>query len=60
MKILFKFATLSLTMFAVSVPGFAMPKNLERGIVGPVGSNNDWNNCSIGLRDSKRRTKLMN
>ncbi len=48
MKTILKFATLTLMMFAVSVSGFAAtPKNLERGIVGPVGSNTSWSGYSV-------------
>jgi hypothetical protein len=43
MKTILKFATLTLMMFAVSVCGFsATPKNLERGVIGPVTSSNNW------------------
>jgi hypothetical protein len=49
MKTIFKFATLTLMMFAVSVLGFSAGKaeNLERGIVGPVGSNVSWSGFSV-------------
>jgi hypothetical protein len=46
MKTNLKFATLTLIMFAASMPGFAA-ENLERGIVGPVGSNVSWSGFSI-------------
>ncbi len=48
MKIIFKFATLTLMMFAVSIYGFSAAKaeNLVRGIVGPVGSNGSWSGYS--------------
>ena len=50
MKTIFKFATLTLMMFAVSVYGFsaAKPENLERGIIGPVGSNASWSRIFNG------------
>ncbi|MGB8011051.1 MAG: hypothetical protein WCF68_05520 [Terriglobales bacterium] len=49
MKTIFKFATLTLMMFAVSVYGFsaAKPENLERGVIGPVGSNVSWAGYSM-------------
>jgi hypothetical protein len=48
MKTIFKFATLALMMFTVSVPCFAAAKaeNLVRGIVGPVASNVGWSGFS--------------
>jgi hypothetical protein len=48
MKTIFKFATLTLMMFAVSVSGFSAtkPENLERGIVGPVAANVSWSGFS--------------
>jgi hypothetical protein len=53
MKTIFKFATLTLMMFAVSVCGFsqkagaaAKAENLERGVIGPVGSNTSWGGFS--------------
>ena len=45
MKIIFKLATLTLIMFAVSVYGFSASKgaeNLVRGVVGPVASSTSW------------------
>jgi hypothetical protein len=45
MKTIFKFATLTLMMFAVSVYSFSKTssaENLVRGIVGPVTSNTSW------------------
>jgi hypothetical protein len=44
MKTIFKFATLTLIMFAVSAYSFsaAKPENLERGVTGPVGNNTSW------------------
>ena len=49
MKTIFKFATLTLMMFAVSVYGFSATKaeNLVRGIVGPVASNTSWSGYSV-------------
>jgi hypothetical protein len=49
MKTIFKFATLTLMMLVVSVLGFSAtkPENLERGIVGPVGSNVSWSGYSV-------------
>jgi hypothetical protein len=49
MKTIFKFATLTLMMFVVSVCGFSASKaeNLERGIVGPVSSNANWSGYSV-------------
>ncbi|HXM10694.1 MAG TPA: hypothetical protein VN946_12155 [Terriglobales bacterium] len=49
MKTIFKFATLTLMMFVVSVCGFSASKaeNLERGIVGPVSSNVSWSGYSV-------------
>jgi len=45
MKTIFKLAKLTLMVFAVSMPGFAA-ENLERGVVGPVGSNGSWSGDS--------------
>lgn len=49
MKSVYKFAMLTLTMFAVTACGFgqdgpqaAAPLNLERGVTGPVTSNTSW------------------
>src|ERR1039457_194733 len=49
MKTVYKFAVLTLTMFAVTVCGFAQdgpqvkaPLNLERGVTGPVTGNTSW------------------
>jgi hypothetical protein len=49
MKTILKFATLTLTMFVVSVCGFSASKaeNLERGIVGPVSANTSWSGYSV-------------
>ena len=49
MKAILKFATLTLMMLVVSVCGFSTtkPENLERGIVGPVGSNVSWSGYSV-------------
>jgi hypothetical protein len=49
MKTIFKFATLTLMMFVVSVCGFSTtkPENLERGIVGPVAANVSWSGYSV-------------
>jgi len=62
MKIVYKFATLTLMVFAVSVCGFSQkaatqrPKaqtpevttqNLVRGLVGPVGTDSNWANYSL-------------
>jgi hypothetical protein len=47
MKPIFKCAALSLMALVVTVPSFAAPKNLERGIVGPVGSNGSWSGYTI-------------
>jgi len=49
METIFKFATLSLMMFAVSVYGFSAYKaeNLVRGVVGPVASNVGWSGYSV-------------
>ena len=49
MKTIFKFATLTLMMFAVSVCCFSAtkPENLVRGIVGPVASNTSWSGYSV-------------
>jgi hypothetical protein len=48
MKAIFKFATLTFIMFAISVSSFSATKaeNLERGIVGPVTSNVSWSGYS--------------
>lgn len=48
MKILRKFATMTLIVFAVSTYGFsaAKPLNLERGVVGPVSANVSWSGYS--------------
>jgi hypothetical protein len=48
MNTVYKFATLTLMMFAVSVCGFSTtkPENLVRGIVGPVLSNGSWSGYS--------------
>ena len=44
MKTIYKFATLTLMMLAVSVCGFSAvkPENLVRGVVGPVTANTSW------------------
>ncbi|MFY9643618.1 MAG: hypothetical protein WAK29_00470 [Terriglobales bacterium] len=54
MKTIFKFATLTLMLFAVSLYGVsqksaaaAKAENLERGIIGPVNSNNSWSGYSL-------------
>jgi hypothetical protein len=49
MNTIFKFATLTLMMFAVSVCGFSAtkPENLVRGVIGPVTSNNSWSGYSV-------------
>jgi hypothetical protein len=47
MKTIFKLAALTLMTLAVSVPCLAAPKNLERGIVGPVESNTSWSGYSV-------------
>src|ERR1700723_2436491 len=49
MKTIFKIATLTLMIFAVSGYGFSAAKaeNLERGIIGPVGSNVSWSGYSV-------------
>jgi hypothetical protein len=49
MKTIFKFAALTLMVLIVSVCGFSTtkPENLERGIVGPVGSNVGWSGYSV-------------
>jgi hypothetical protein len=49
MKTIFKFATLTLMMFAFSGYGFSAAKaeNLVRGVVGPVTSNNSWSGYSV-------------
>jgi hypothetical protein len=49
MNTVYKFATLTLMMFAVSMCGFSTtkPENLVRGIVGPVSSNTGWSNYSV-------------
>ena len=57
MKSVYKFATLTLMMFAVSVYGFSRKasqqtpltatQNLVRGVVGPVGGNASWANYSL-------------
>jgi len=48
MKTIFKFATLILMMFAVSVCGFSASKaeNLVRGVIGPVANNTSWSGYS--------------
>jgi hypothetical protein len=56
MKTVFKFATLTLIMFAVALCGFAQQattakpatttQNLVRGVIGPAGSNSSWANYS--------------
>jgi hypothetical protein len=47
MNTIVKFAAGSLMALAVSSPSFASSKNLERGIVGPVNSNNSWSGFTI-------------
>jgi hypothetical protein len=48
MKTIFKFATLTVMMFAVSVCAFsATAENLVRGIIGPVTSNVNWSGYSL-------------
>ncbi|MGA2423033.1 MAG: hypothetical protein ABSG07_03440 [Terriglobales bacterium] len=48
MKTIYKFATLTLMMFAVSVYSFcaSTAENLVRGVVGPVTSNTSWSGYS--------------
>ncbi len=49
MKAIYKFATLTLMMFAVSVYGFSKTskaENLVRGVIGPVTSNSSWSGYS--------------
>jgi hypothetical protein len=49
MKNIFKFATLTLMMFALSVYGFSKAskaENLIRGVVGPVNNNASWSGFS--------------
>jgi hypothetical protein len=48
MKTIFKFATLTLMMFALSAYSFSASKaeNLERGVTGPVGNNTSWSGYS--------------
>jgi hypothetical protein len=54
MKTVWTIATLTLMMFAVSVCGFAQEQkqtttalNLERGVIGPIGSNNSWSGYTV-------------
>jgi hypothetical protein len=49
MNTIFKLATLTLMMFAVSMCGFSAtkPENLVRGIIGPVTSSNSWSGYSV-------------
>jgi hypothetical protein len=49
MKTIFKFVTLTLMMFAVTVCCFSAtkPENLVRGIVGPVASSTSWSGYSV-------------
>lgn len=49
MNTIFRFATLTLMMFAVSVCGFSAtkPENLVRGVIGPVTSSNSWSGYSV-------------
>lgn len=49
MKTIFKIATLTLMIFAVSGYGFSAAKaeNLVRGIIGPVSSNVSWSGYSV-------------
>lgn len=48
MKTIFKFAALTVMMFAVSVCAFsATAENLVRGIIGPVTSNTNWSGYSL-------------
>jgi hypothetical protein len=49
MNTVYKFATLTLMMFAVSVCGFSIikPENLVRGIIGPVYSSGGWSGYSV-------------
>jgi hypothetical protein len=49
MNTIFKLATLTLMMFAVSMGGFSAtkPENLVRGIIGPVTSSNSWSGYSV-------------
>src|SRR5271167_221678 len=49
MKNIFKFATLTLIIFAVSVCAFSAtkPENLVRGVIGPVASNVSWAGYSV-------------
>lgn len=48
MKTVFKFATLTLVMFALSAYSFSAtkPENLVRGVIGPVGNNQSWSGFS--------------
>src|ERR1035438_4202895 len=49
MKNIFKFATLTLMMFTLSVYGFSKAskaENLIRGVVGPVNNNASWSGYS--------------
>jgi len=51
MKPIFKFAIMTLTMVTVSMASFATaPKNLTRGIVGPVSSNTGWSGYSVVMQ----------
>jgi hypothetical protein len=59
MKTVYKFAILTLVMFAVSAygvsqmtstktkPATTVTQNLVRGVIGPVGSNSSWANYSV-------------
>ena len=57
MKTVFKIASFTLVMFAVSVYGFSQAsvhqkpttttQNLVRGVFGPVGTDNSWSNYSV-------------
>jgi len=53
MKTVYKLTTLALIMFALSLHAFsqqaqaAKAANLERGIIGPVGSNAGWSGFSV-------------
>jgi len=55
MKTVFKFATLTFMMLAVTMYGFSQnvksqvttAQNLVRGVIGPVGSNSSWSGYSL-------------
>ena len=58
MKTIFKFATLTLMIFAVSAYSFSATKaeNLERGVTGPVGNNSSWSGFTSDFPDSRSRS----